>query len=177
MSYQELNKTIDSLRAKVAELKGTQLHAFYSSKIAKIEDATDQIFEEEAYIEEELIVDPYPTYLNFRVVVLPLVRKNLEEYLKRHIEEIIKSRGNLSYTDAFFQFLGIANTPNWAPAFDNNPIIDTYLQNIYTAHQSQLTEMSIERYAKIIALNIWADYIVRNNTGTQTPITRSEGVN
>jgi hypothetical protein len=98
-----------------------------------------------------------------------------KDYLAAHRGKVIKARGNLSCTDAFFQFLGIENTSSWAPDFDNNPTIDAYLRNIYTNHQPQLTEMSIERYAKMIAHNIWIDYIVKNDVEVQTTIARTEG--
>jgi hypothetical protein len=175
MSYQELNKTIDALRVKVEELKGTKLHSFFSAKIVKLENATDQIFGEEMYMEkEEMIINPYPDFPTFKAAIMPRIIRIVANYLDGYLGKTIRQRGNISYTDALLQFFGIANIDNWKTSFRSNTTIDAYLQTIFDSYGSQLTDMSIDKYATAAAKNIWIDFVEGGASAAQTTITEAD---
>lgn len=173
MSYQELTANIATLKAQIAKLEGTtQLHSFYTAKVTKLETAAAKMTPQGM---EEEIVDPYPDYATFRAAIMPGLIITIGNYLDGYMNKTISQRGNISYTKAFTDFLGIVDiNDNWESSFRSNSTIDAYLQTIFTQYQSQLTAMSIGKYTKAVSTNIWFDFVIRGSSTAQSEITEAD---
>jgi hypothetical protein len=174
MSYQELTANIAALKAQIAQLEGTQLHTFYTAKVAKLETASTKMATQESAMDEEDVIDPYPDFLTFKGAIMPGLIEIIDKYLDGYNGKKISQRGNMSYTEALLSFLGITDITNWKSSFRSNTNIDAYLQTIFTTYQTQLTAMSIGKYTKVVATNVWIDFIVRGDSSAKTTINEGD---